>query len=121
MREIPLKTCPACAGDWFREADHYAFFREESKSVGPSWPTWPDLVGQLSMAPMPLLVCLCGRPWRPEIAGVRGERTFNLNLAQLLDGLENNRPIPGLQDGDSSSPGAPVPLQHLPRSDAANN
>ena len=32
-----------------------------------------------------------------------------------------NRPIPGLQDGDSSSPGTAVPLQHLPRSDAANN
>jgi nucleoid DNA-binding protein len=39
---------------------------------------------------MPLLVCLCGRPLRPETGGVREGRTFNLNLAQLLDGLENS-------------------------------
>jgi nucleoid DNA-binding protein len=85
MREIPLKTCPDCAGDWFREADYYAFLREESLG----WRTGPDLVGQLSLAPMPLLVCLCGAPLKPEIGGVRGGRTANLELAQLLVSLEN--------------------------------
>jgi len=88
MREIPLKTCPACGGDWFREADFYAFLREES--VGLMWPTWPDLVGQKSPGPMLLLVCLCGAPLAPRIeGGTRGGRTANLERVQLLDSLKN--------------------------------
>jgi nucleoid DNA-binding protein len=86
MREIPLKACPACGGNWFREADYYRFLREESLRGRP---TWPDLVGQISLSPMPLLVCLCGAPLSPSIGGVRGGLTPNLELAQLLVGLEN--------------------------------
>jgi nucleoid DNA-binding protein len=88
MREIPLKTCPACGGDWFREADYYRFLREER--VNSICPTWPNMVGQLSMAPMTLLVCLCGTPLRPEIGGVRGGYTSNRELMQFLGGLENS-------------------------------
>jgi len=100
IREIPLKTCPACGGDWFREADYYEFFREES--VGSSWPTWPDLVGQISPGPMSLAVCLCGTPLKPEIGGVRGGRTANLELAKLLDSLQTcHARIRDLHDGAS--------------------
>jgi hypothetical protein len=60
MRELPLKSCLVCGGDWFREADYYEFLREEL--LGYSWPTWPTLVGQASPQAKPLLVCLCGAP-----------------------------------------------------------
>src|SRR5580700_7426440 len=80
---VPLKVCPACGGDWFREADYYEFLREES--LGPFWPTWPRLVGQLSRGAMTLLVCLCGSPLAPEISGVLGN--FNTELLALLASL----------------------------------
>jgi nucleoid DNA-binding protein len=100
MREIPLNTCRTCGGDWFREADYYEFLREES--VGPFWPTWPDLVGQISPGPMTLLVCLCGAPLTPSIGGVRGGRTPNLELAHLLDSLKNcYARLKDHHDGDS--------------------
>ena len=38
---------------------------------------------------MTLLVCLCGRPLKPEIGGVRPGHTPNLELRQLLDSLKN--------------------------------
>jgi nucleoid DNA-binding protein len=100
MPNIALKTCPACGGDWFREADYYAFLREES--VGSMWPTWPDLVGQNSLAPMTLLVCLCGTPLRPSMEGVHGGRRFNLELVQFLDSLQNSHAwLKDHHDGDS--------------------
>jgi nucleoid DNA-binding protein len=86
MRKIPLNICQDCGGDWFREADYYEFLREESLS---SWPTWPDLVGQINRGPMTLLVCLCGTPRAPSIGGVRGGRTPNVELAHLVDSLQN--------------------------------
>jgi nucleoid DNA-binding protein len=67
MRELPLKSCPVCGGDWFREADYYEFLREEL--LGYSWPTWPDLVGQASQEAKTLLVCLCGTPQSHVIGG----------------------------------------------------
>ena len=66
------------------------------------WPTWPNLVGQLTQGPVTLLVCLCGTPLRPEIGGARGGRTPNLELAQLLDGLKNSHArLKDHHDGDS--------------------
>jgi nucleoid DNA-binding protein len=100
MRKMLLNTCPACGGDWFREADYYRFLREES--LGFFWPTWPNLVGQLSPPPMPLLICLCGTPLRPSIAGVRRGRTLTLELVQLLDSLQNcHARLKIHHDGDS--------------------
>ena len=80
-----MNVCPACGGDWFRQADPYEFLREET--LGYFWPTWPDLVGQLSTGVMTLLVCLCGSPLTPRIGGVRGGDTFNQELTALLDSL----------------------------------
>ena len=100
MRDMPLNTCPTCGGNWFREADYYEFLREES--LGLSWPTWPELVGQISMAPMPLLVCLCGAPRYPSLGGIRGGRTSNLQLVQLLNSLKNcHARLKDHHDGDS--------------------
>jgi nucleoid DNA-binding protein len=42
------------------------------------------------MAPMTLLVCLCGAPLSPEIGGVRPVPSPDLELMQLLDGLKNS-------------------------------
>ena len=96
----PLKVCPACGGDWFREADYYRFLREET--LRGSWPTWPVLVGQLGRGAMTLLVCLCGSPLAPDIGGVRGGRAFNTELIALLASLQKARE--GLEEarrGDS--------------------
>jgi nucleoid DNA-binding protein len=98
MREMPLNICPACGGDWFREADYYEVFREES--VRPSWPP-PDLVGQISMGPMTLLVCLCGTPLKPSIGGLRGGRTPNVELLKLFDSLRKSQAcLQDHHDGD---------------------
>jgi len=51
-------------------ADFYQFWREET--VGGMWPTWPDLVGQLSNTPMGIAVCLCGTPQLPNLSGMPG-------------------------------------------------
>ena len=82
-----MKVCPACGGDWFREADYHQFLREES--LGSMWPTWPALVGQLSKGIMTLLVCLCGSPLPPQTGGVRGGYLFNSELVALLASLRN--------------------------------
>src|SRR5579864_8158065 len=89
MREIPLKTCPACGGDWFREADFAAFIPEER--LGGSWPTWPDMVGLIDESSTRQLVCLCGRPMSPNIGGLRGGRTPNFELTQFLESLKNGQ------------------------------
>jgi hypothetical protein len=57
QRKIPLATCLACGGSWFRESTYFEFMPE--KLVGPIWPGWPVLVGQYSMAPMIIGVCRC--------------------------------------------------------------
>ena len=98
MREMPLNICPACGGEWFREAEYYEFFREES--VRSSWPP-PDLLGQISMGPMALLVCLCGTPLKSSIAGVRGGRTPNVELLKLFDSLDKSQAcLKDHHDGD---------------------
>jgi nucleoid DNA-binding protein len=74
-------TCLACGGEWFREADYYAFLSEES------WPTWPNLTGQDSIIQMTVCVCLCGTPLDPEIGGLRGGRTPNRELDRFLKSL----------------------------------
>jgi nucleoid DNA-binding protein len=74
-------TCLACGGEWFREADYYAFISEES------WPTWPNSTGQDSIIPMTVCVCLCGAPLNPEIGGLHGGRTPNYELNQFLKSL----------------------------------
>ena len=75
IREVPLKRCSACGGTWFRVADFYAFWREET--LGAFWETWPELVGKNSLALMGTAICLCGTPQRPSIGGIRGGRTPN--------------------------------------------
>ena len=85
--EVPLKTCSACGGEWFREADYYAFFREDSN---PYCPNWPDLVGQASSTPMTVGVCLCGMPLKPLIGAERGG-TAGRELTQFLEALKKGR------------------------------
>ncbi len=70
LEKAALKTCSACSGTWFRQADFFQFLREET--LGGSWETWPDLVGQASAMPMGIAVCLCGTPQLPNLGGVRG-------------------------------------------------
>jgi hypothetical protein len=86
MRELPLKSCPVCGGDWFREADYYEFRREEL--LGYSWPTWPVLVGQASQQARTLLVCLCGSP-QPHLIG--GETTPYPAQQRFMASSENGQ------------------------------
>ncbi len=86
MRVLPLKSCPVCRGDWFREADYYEFQREELLQY--SWPTWPDLVGQASPQAKPLLVCLCGTPQAHLIGG---ETTPSPSRQRFMASSENGR------------------------------
>ena len=85
LKEPRLITCPGCGGTWFREANFYQFDPEERFSC---WDTWPDLVGQKTIALMTVAVCLCGLPQRPNIGGIRGGRTPNQELNQLMESLE---------------------------------
>jgi hypothetical protein len=108
----PLKACPACGGDWFRELNYHEFLREET--LGYSWETWPDLAGQLSRGTMTLLVCLCGSPLTPQIGGVRGGHLFNMELLALLaslrkvlDRLEHLRTGPSVLAGLADQPASP--------------
>src|SRR5436305_6238598 len=87
----PLNICPACGGDWFRQADYYQFRREET--LGSSWETWPDLVEQLSIGPMGLLICLCGSPLRSSIGGVRGGRTPNSEVSQFMNDCQRAKQL----------------------------
>jgi nucleoid DNA-binding protein len=84
-RGFPLATCSACGGDWFREATYYAFLSEKGLYI---WPGWPDLVGQDSLAPMTVGICLCGTPLDPSIRGVRAGPTPAMELSRFLGDLE---------------------------------
>jgi hypothetical protein len=85
LEKAPLKTCSACGGTWFRQADFFQFWREEL--LGGFWPTWPDLVGQLSRMPMGIAVCLCGTSQLPNLGGLRGGRTPNREISRLWESL----------------------------------
>jgi hypothetical protein len=84
VKEFPLRICEACGGDWFREATFYEFRREELVRY---WPT-AELVGQISLGPMTIGVCLCGRPWSPLIGGVHGGYTPNAEVNRFMSSLE---------------------------------
>jgi nucleoid DNA-binding protein len=86
-------------------ADYYEFFREER--LGSSWPTWPVLVGQITMGAKPLRVCLCGTPLTPETGGIRGGRTYDVEVSRLMASLEQGQE---LRDGNSV---LAVAAQHL--------
>lgn len=76
--------CSACGGQWFREATFYGFLREEYLRI---WEGFPDLVGQATLVPMTVGVCLCGTPLTPLIGGLRGGWTPNRELNRFLRAL----------------------------------
>jgi nucleoid DNA-binding protein len=106
-----LNVCPACGGDWFREADYYEFLREET--LGYFQETWPLLVGQLSRGIMTLLVCLCGSPLAPDVGGLSGKSFFNellalrASLRKVLDRLEDIRSDRSVLAGLAGQPASP--------------
>jgi hypothetical protein len=83
VKDFPRRICEACGGDWFREATFYEFRREELVRY---WPT-PDLVGQITMVPKTIGICLCGRPWSPLIGGLHGGPT-HAELTRFMSSLE---------------------------------
>jgi nucleoid DNA-binding protein len=85
---IPVARCSACGGEWFREATYYAFLKENHVVVCDGS---PDLVGQDSITPMTVAVCLCGMPLEPLIGGVRSGHTLNWELNQFLNALKTGR------------------------------
>jgi nucleoid DNA-binding protein len=99
-REIPLATCAACGSTWFRASDFYAFKPEQF--LGPFWEGWPYLVGQDSMAPMTILICLCGTPLDPIISGMHGGYTPRKELSEFLESLRHaNEQLRQLRDGSA--------------------
>jgi nucleoid DNA-binding protein len=85
-KALQLKTYPGCGGSWFRIADFYRFYREET--IGNFWETWPDLVGQASLMPMKIAVCLCGAPQMPNIGGVHWGHTPNAEISRLYESIQ---------------------------------
>jgi hypothetical protein len=85
-KALQVKTYPGCGGSWFRIADFYRFYREET--IGNFWETWPDLVGQASLMPMKIAVCLCGAPQMPNIGGVHWGHTPNAEISRLYESIQ---------------------------------
>ena len=79
LKPLPVKTCPACRGTWFRQADYYLFFTEESRLSYQ----WADLGGPQSHICMTIAVCLCGRPQTPVLAGEVWGSSANVELDVL--------------------------------------
>lgn len=76
MRALPKVTCQHCGSTWFREVPLDQFATLES--------TEPTSVMGLSV-----LVCLCGTPARPNLGGLRGGRTPNVEISTFMNNFES--------------------------------
>src|SRR5450432_3841887 len=85
VRELPIKTCLACGGTWFREVILDQFQTEDKEDITLRWGYEG---GRISTLPMTVLVCLCGTPFCPPIGGVRGGNTPNLEILRFNDSFE---------------------------------
>lgn len=83
-RSIPIKTCLACGCTWFREATLHQFLPAGKERYGDSGPE----VGQDSLMPMTVVICLCDTPFRPSLGGIRGGHTHNSELVNFYRSFE---------------------------------
>jgi nucleoid DNA-binding protein len=84
-RRLPVDTCAACGGVYFRLVNVHAFetkARELVRGLG-----YEDQ--HVSIMPMTLLICLCGAPLQPNIGGVRGGPTANHEISQLVESFDH--------------------------------
>ena len=77
MKQLPIKTCPACGGSWFREATLYEYW-----SKGNPYMTLEAY--RASAMPMTVLICLCGTPFRQPLGGIRAGHTPNAEITEFL-------------------------------------
>src|SRR5215471_3053647 len=92
VRRLPIKTCLACGGTWFRQ-------------VVVDWPRPPgqqDAAGGIPIRmivhmPMTVLVCLCGTPFRPPIGGIRGGHTPNAEINHFFRSFESAERLNGFR------------------------
>src|ERR1041385_2180848 len=110
-RELPVRKCPACGGEFFRDVTLHQWLKPEAQGLVRCDPS-----GRLdSMAPA-LLLCLCGTPQKWQIGGGRGGRTPNVEIGQFLESMkagiqaakERHDPVGGRIN--RISPGPPVCL-----------
>ena len=73
MKHLPINTCPACGGSWFREVTLHMRWKRKDLFLLP-------VLSDASSMPMTVLVCLCGTPLRPQLGGVRGGHTPNAEI-----------------------------------------
>ena len=83
MKKLPLKTCEACGGTWFREVNLDRF---RPWNEGSAW-GFEDPRACITGMPMTVVVCLCGTPFRPRVGGVRGGHTPNVEINQFFESL----------------------------------
>jgi hypothetical protein len=81
-RELPVRKCALCGGEFFRETTLYQMLRPTAMPLGRN----PS--GQLSEMSLTILVCLCGAPQRWDPGGVRAGRTPNVELCQFIESME---------------------------------
>jgi nucleoid DNA-binding protein len=77
MKQLPIKTCPACGGSWFREATLHVYW-----SKGNPYMTLEAY--RANVMPMTVLICLCGTPFRQPLGGIRGGRTPNAEITKFM-------------------------------------
>jgi hypothetical protein len=82
-REIPVRACPACHRQFFREVTLHQWLKPEAIGLVPSGPS-----GQLDQMAPTILLCLCGTPQPWRVGGVRGGRSPNHELCQFLDSID---------------------------------
>src|SRR3954454_1645852 len=78
-RELPVRKCEACGGEFFRETTVHQWLQPTAKALvrNPS--------GQLGRMSLTILVCLCGAPQPWKLGGLRGGRTPNGEISRFLD------------------------------------
>jgi hypothetical protein len=84
------RACDRCGGEWFRMV-HFSPFGLYPFARGRlRWPAPDD-----DTSAVPILVCLCGRPRRPNLAGVRPPSVEQRTQSMLkaLEGAQSRRKL----------------------------
>jgi hypothetical protein len=82
VKQLPLKTCPACGGTWFQAVHPGRFLPLEQALAARAQGNEAGCISQMQIT---VLVCLCGTPFRPSPSGVFGVDTWNAEIASFYE------------------------------------